>query len=97
MKRKRGLVVVRTAVHPKRPPPCDGEWADTVEKLKLTTEDSQFYEWKPGVPIHFVQKGESGVKSCTIAQALYSCVSVAGNKLREILRICTGFRFRVIN
>lgn len=60
MKRKRGLVVVRSTVHPKRPPPCDGEWADTVEKLKLTTADSQFYEWKPDLPIHFVQKGESG-------------------------------------
>lgn len=42
-------------------PQCDGEWADTVERLKLTSSESRFYEWKTGLPIHYVKQGDTGV------------------------------------
>ena len=46
---------------PQRKPQCDGEWADAVDTLKLTSSESRFYEWKPGIPIHYVQQGDTGV------------------------------------
>jgi hypothetical protein len=41
----------------------EGEWAGLVEALKLTTEESRFYHWKPNLPIHYVQSGDTGTLS----------------------------------
>jgi hypothetical protein len=70
----------RTAASSQRKPQCNGEWAGVVEDLGLTSSDSCFYEWKPGLPIHYVKQGDAGAKPheqlLTCRRALASsCVS----------------------